>query len=450
MMRLCFACCLFLFAVPASFAEERLNPAAPSVLPGTQSEMKTAGFWISRHPSPDQAVMTSDGITAFNARVQNGQKLTKDIFKTIADLKTDPLVGDLEKTFKAIKDMAYYDVRGNKADDEFLEKVRRNMDLSGVVMGVAPRYGLITRYADQRFLPTAEGLYALAHDIDFDELQNSALDIGTPVAVVHQSLDKQWVYVLSSDSDGWVRAANVAAGDMKTVRDYAVDMNFVMVTAPKADIFTDKAKTQWVGYARMGTRLPVIDVDQDMVEVQAPSRNKDGQLVLVSGYMNAEDIHVGYLPYTPRTIIKQAFHMLNSPYGWGGMYGEQDCSAFLQEIFSTVGVHLPRDSKNQALVGHEDAVFDEKVLEKEKLDPLGKAPAAVTLLPMKGHIMLYLGMVDGKPYAIHEIWAYRQDGGDKDIIRVINKVVVSDLYLGQGSQKGSLLRRLSAIREVRE
>ena len=123
----------------------------------------------------------------------------------------------------------------------------------------------------------------------------------------------------------------------------------------------------------------------------------------------------------------------------------------MQEIFSTVGVHLPRDSKNQALVGQEIVVFDDKTPEKEKLDPLAKALAGITLLPMKGHIMLYLGMVDGKPYAIHGVWAYRQDGGDKDkdIVRVINKVTVSDLSLGQGSQKGSLLRRLSAVREVR-
>ena len=444
---LCFL--LFLFYGGTSSAEERLNPAAPSELANTTRSMKTAGFWIGKHPSPDQVIMGPDAIIAFNARIRDEQKLFKDIFKTVIDFKTESLIGDFDKTFKDIKDKAYYDAKGIKANDDLLEKARRNMDLSGVVMGIAPRYGMIVHYADQRFLPTAEGLYALAHDIDFDELQNSSLDIGTPVAVVHQSLDKQWLYVLSSDSDGWVKAANVAIGDMKAVQDYTTAQGFAVVTAPKADIFSDKNKTQWMEYARMGTRLFVADIGPDTVEVRVPARGKEGQLTFVSAYMDAEDVRTEYLPFTPRTIIKQALRMLNSPYGWGGMYGEQDCSAFMQEVFATVGVHLPRDSKDQSAIGQEIAAFDAKILEKEKLDPLSKAMAGITLLSMKGHIMLYLGMIDGKPYAIHEVWAYRQEGGDKDIVRVINKVTVSDLSLGQGSQKGSLLRRLSAVREVR-
>ncbi len=463
---------LFLFVgTTMSLAEERLNPAAPSELPNTTREMKTAGFWISRHPSPDTTILSSDAIDAFNARIQNEQQLTKDIFKIISDFKTESLATDFEKSFKDIKDKVFYDAKGVKGNDELLEKAKRNMDLPGVVLGIAPRYGLIVHYAEQRFLPTTDGLYALSYDIDFDELQNSSLDVGTPVAVVHQSLDKKWVYVLAADSDGWVKAANVAVTDMKTVQEYAAAKSFGVVLAPKADIFLDKDKTQWVDYARTGTRLPITDLSfpplalsgqrpggnasvgnpehANTIEVLIPTRGKEGQLILVSGYMDSQDIHAGYLPFTPRMMIKQAFRLLNSPYGWGGMYGEQDCSAFMQEIFSTTGIHLPRDSKNQALVGREIAAFDDKVVEKEKMGPLNTATPGITILPMKGHILLYLGMVEGKPYAIHAVWAYRQPEGDKDIVRVINKITVSDLSLGQGSKKGSLLRRLSAIREVR-
>ncbi len=46
--------------------------------------------------------------------------------------------------------------------------------------------------------------------------------------------------------------------------------------------------------------------------------------------------------------------MLNQPYGWGDMYGEQDCSRFLQMVFATVGIMLPRDSKDQAQVSNGD------------------------------------------------------------------------------------------------
>jgi hypothetical protein len=45
---------------------------------------------------------------------------------------------------------------------------------------------------------------------------------------------------------------------------------------------------------------------------------------------------------------------------------------------------------------------------------------------------------------IHCVWAYRQPGSDADIIRVINRVAVTGLHLGEGSRVGSLLRRLES------
>ncbi len=124
--------------------------------------------------------------------------------------------------------------------------------------------------------------------------------------------------------------------------------------------------------------------------------------------------------------------MLNQPYGWGDMYGEQDCSRFLQMVFATVGITLPRDSKDQAQVSNSAVDFDKKSDDGTKIVAITKAPAANTLLAMKGHIMLYLGTVDGKPYAIHDT-----------TVSAMDRVIISDLSLGQGSPKGSLLRRLT-------
>ncbi len=67
------------------------------------------------------------------------------------------------------------------------------------------------------------------------------------------------------------------------------------------------------------------------------------------------------------------------------------------------------------------------------------------LLTMKGHILMYLGSVDGVPYAIHATSGYREQADDKDHMRVLMKVVVSDLSLGEGSARGSLLKRLKKV-----
>ena len=351
--------------------------------------MKTAGFWISRHPSPDAVIMGPEAIDQFNARLSKDKKLTKDIFT-------------------------------------------RRMNLSGVAIGVAPRYGLVVHYASQRFLPTNKGVYQGKEDHDFDQLQNSALDAGTPVAVVHTSADGLWYYVLTAISDGWVEAKYIALGDVNQVREFARDNNFVVVIKPKADIFMNKAMTDYDDYVRMGMRLPLAGVDAGRVTVHVPVRGIDGTLRIKEAYMNAEDVHTGFLPFTARNIYKQALMMLNQPYGWGDMYGEQDCSRFLQMVFATVGIVLPRDSIDQAQVGESGVDFNGKSDDAAKIAAIARAPAANTFLAMKGHIMLYLGMVDGKPYVIHDT-----------TVSAVNRVIISDLSLGQGTPKGSLLRRLA-------
>jgi hypothetical protein len=393
--------------------------------------MKTAGFWISRHSSPDAVIMDPAAIDQFNARLRSKYKLTKDIFILNKNLKTSSLIEDFEKTLSDIMSKGYYTVAGVRDDKNFMNDVKRNMNLSGVVMGMAPRYGLVVHYASQRFLPTREGLYEKKDDYDFDQLQNSALDAGTPVAVVHTSADGHWYYVMTAISDGWIEAHDIALGDIKQVREFAESHDFAVVIEPKADIFLNESMTDYDDYVRMGMRLPLSGIAAGRVKVKVPVINPDGTLAVKEAYMNAEDVNPGFFPFTARNIYKQALTMLNQPYGWGDMYGEQDCSRFLQMVFATVGITLPRDSKNQAQVSSSAVDLSEKS-DDAKIAGLTRASAANTLLVMKGHIMLYLGTVDGKPYAIHDT-----------TVSDIDRVIISDLSLGQGSHKGSLLRRLT-------
>ncbi len=142
--------------------------------------------------------------------------------------------------------------------------------------------------------------------------------------------------------------------------------------------------------------------------------------------------------------------MLNTPYGWGGAHGQQDCSQFVQEVFATVGLALPRNSSEQAHVGSLVARFEPKDSDDKKLDAiLARAVPGTCLLHMKGHVMLYIGSVAGRPYAIHDVWAYREPAPDgADVLRIINRVAVTDLWLGDASRIGSLLHRLKSIRAL--
>lgn len=434
--------------------QEKIYFAAPTGAAPTEFHMKSPGFWISRHPVPDQVVLDPPAIATLNLKIQNQLKLTEDIFSLPITYSGSNLKKTLDSSLSELKSKDFYVSSGRHAKDLFFEDIRRRMSFESIPSQVPVQYGLIVHYTDQRFYPLESGLYALAGDIDFDELQNSSLDVGTPVAVLHESRDGQWVYVISSLSSGWIKKNDVAVGDLKTVKDY-VQNSFVIVTAAKADLFWNDSLIDYDDYARMGSRFPLENSEElkttteKIYRITIPTRNTDGTLSLKKSFIKADDVHQGYLTYTPRTIIEQAFKLLNAPYGWGGMYGEQDCSAFLDEIFATVGIYLPRNSSAQAQAGNQLAKFNDKTTDGQKLNALkNQAIGGITLLPLKGHIMLYLGTIDNRAYAIHATWGYRERIWFHDRVRLLNRVVVSDLSLGEGSHKNSLLKRLISLTKI--
>jgi hypothetical protein len=412
--------------------------------------MKTQGFWINRHPGPDAVILSPEEIIRFNERLRQELHLTKDLSQWPAAAPGQALRGQLGKHLEDLQTRGLVLLDGRNPGASYWYAVRQALNLEAIPREIPRQYGLVVRYAGQRFLPAEEGLYAKAYDADFDELQNSSFDIGTPVVILHRSLEGRWLWVESCASAGWVEAENVAAATEGQMASFW-SAPFAIVTVPKADIYLNREMTDFYSSAFMGVRLPLMRFDGDYAEVTVPQRRPDGTATLVPGFMAAADIHEGYLPYTPRQVLIQAFKMLHQPYGWGGMYGGQDCSRFLQAVFATFGIELPRDSKNQIRTGEALAAWPAGASIEEKLRLLREsAVGGITLLGMKGHIMLYLGMIDGRAYAIHSAWAYRKPGrGGKDDTFVLNRVVVSDLSLGEGSQRGSLLDRLNAVRLVR-
>ena len=437
---------ILIFLITSCAPSTQSNFVAPSLLPHVTQPMKTSGFWISRHPFPDRVILAPEEIVNFNRQIEDS-KLTYDLLSWPSETKGDELKKILEETVKGLELRWLWNAQGRRAPAKFFAAVKRDMNFEGIQPAVQRQYGLTTHYADQRFIPTKEGLYAKAFDVDFDELQNSALDVGTPVIVLHSSLGGKWYYAQSSFSEGWIEADKVALCDSKEVHKFLSPSAFIVTTSAKADIFLDSNMTERHDYVQMGTRLPLVSKKNNRYEIQVPLRNNEGRCEIHKGFVSEADAVQDYLEYTPRHILHQAFKLLNSPYGWGGMYGEQDCSRFLQEVFATVGIHLPRDSKNQIKVGNILSQFKSADNDMKKM-VLKQATGGITLLGLKGHIMLYLGLVDGEPFAIHSVWAYRQSNGREDKIYVLNRVVVSDLSLGEGSEKGSLLDRIISINTI--
>lgn len=427
---------------------EKLYYAAPSLLPDTERRMKTAGFWVARHPFPDRLILTAEEISALNRMIVDDLELMKDITRLPDPFAGDDLLAALDEDLSRYMGKQLFMRDGSHASYSFFREVQENMNKTAVPSQIPVRYGLVVRYAGQRALPTDEALCAVPMDIDFEEIRNNSLDVGTDVAVMHESADGKWLYVVDKMHRGWMAKEAIAFCTGKELTAYRESPRFVVVTVPKGDIYGNRELTEYVDYARMGTRLPIAgEPGTDTVDVVIPVRNSDGTVSFQTASMRTSEVHIGYLPYTPRTIILQAFLMLNEPYGWGGMYGEQDCSRFIDEIFATVGIMLPRNSTKQARVGRLIAEYAGNASGHEKREPLCReCVGGITIMQLKGHVMLFLGCVNGKPYAIHDTWGYRERVWRGDRVRVINRVAVTGLSLGEGTKNGSYLDRLMAVR----
>lgn len=151
---------------------------------------------------------------------------------------------------------------------------------------------------------------------------------------------------------------------------------------------------------------------------------------------------------TRHAFLQTVFAHLGEPYGWGGREGRHDCSSLVQHAFGTFGLHVPRNSRAQAQAG--SAFVDLRAGDDDATRNAAITAAAgrgIVLLTFPGHVMIYLGSgADGTPRVLHALAEYVEpcEGGG-ETLRLVDRVVVSDLSLGRGSSRRSLLQRITRI-----
>lgn len=426
--------------------------SALTMLPETTREMKTSGFWISMINNPDKVILSETQIIQLNTIIEKEIDSAKNILLLYDVFDGNILRDQIQKHFDYISKSRLFLSNGKRPDNNFYKNIKENIDLENIPDKIEIQYGIIIKYSDQRVLPTGQQLTDIPRELFFDNLQMSALDIATPVAVMHKTKDKEWLFVKSPRTDGWIKKDNIVLCTKKQLDNYLNKKLFVVVTNPKCEIYFDEKLTDYYEYARMGVLLPVKEKSNNQViEIIIPYFDDNFNFIEKKAYVNKSDINYGFLQYTPRNIINQAFKLINTPYGWGGMFGEQDCSKFLYEIFACIGIYLPRNSSVQSKIG--EIIIDlekiDNLNDKEKLKIIKEhCMPGISLFRLTGHIMLYLGWFNDKPYVIHSTWGYREKLPAQERIRLINRVTVSDLSLGQSTKKGSLLHRINRINNV--
>ncbi len=422
---------------------------APQRLKNVNPDFESADFWASRVAEPRSLILTPEEIEELNRSALQYPINLVDIFALPETLERSYLKDMFEDLETLKKGPPGYDHTNHPLTKEFYDRTESSI---GILPGtLSPQFGIITARANLRRLPTNEIFLDKPFRNGFDRFQYTLLECGTPAAIFHTTKDRAWYLIQVSHTKGWVEASKVATASKNTVLRFARS-NPVVVTGARAEIYTDPSLAQHAATLQMGATLPFESRTESFYRVTLPSRDEDGTLKRTTGYIHAsDDVHEGHLPFTMKNLYRQAFKLLNHPYGWGDLYEGRDCSRFIMDIYRCFGFNMPRNSLRQSQFNSKYRSDIQHLPENEKIELLKKYDGRPAVLYTPGHIMLFLGVIDGKPYIIHSAWAYNSEPGFfTRETKYVGRVVVSDTSLGQGSKGGSLLKRITAVTPMDE
>ena len=349
-------------------------------MPGVTAAMSRPSYWISKQDDPDKVLADSAQIDAIN--------------KAIIE----------ESSCKM------YNLENYTEDDG--------------------RFGIVVRQTDIKSNPTNSP--SNGDDANFDMNQLAGAKINEPVVIIDETSESDFYKVRTLDYEGWVRAEDVAICSDKEQWLNAWkfdDKRFLVITTGR--IYMERNNASPVSshlMLSMGTRLEIADVDSqglyggraayNSYPVYIPVRQSDGSYGReISLLPENSRVSIGYQELTERNIISTAFEMLGDVYGWGSSLDSEDCSGFIQSVYKTFGIFLPRDTDQQECIPTKKVTLSGMGVQ-DRCATLDTMPAG-TPLYMSGHTVMYLGSDGDSYYCINASGSVRASSGGKQKTRSI-------------------------------
>ena len=325
-----------------------------------------------------------------------------------------------------------YGKGGRPHPPDWIRKMAVNAHLDDYPQRIFP--AVTVNRTDFRILPTREP--HSSHPTDpgkgypFDNLQESSAPAGMPVLVTLVSRDRKWFLAETNHLIGWVPATDIAAVDPEFMKTWE-NGRYITIVRDKTPVRDAKA----VLYrAPLGAVFPKAGEDAERTWIWTAARDARGKALLRKAAVAKEAAADKPLPFTPRHVARLSRELAGEPYGWGGLYGKRDCSALVRDIFAPFGLWLPRNSGEQAVAGKFTSLRNLSSAEKEALIVRQGVPWR-TLLWTPGHIMLYIGVHQGKPLIFHNFWSIKtRDADGKRGKIIVGRAAVTTLHPGRELQ----------------
>ena len=434
-----------------------------SPVPIVTEAMLYPEFWINNLPERDRGALVATGeqIRDFNRKNQVSAESIVDLKSYPARWTRAQLTEAIHKLSKPHTGPRFKD--GQPVGADYFARLSTNLGLETLPETSEARYGLVVQRSAMRNFPTDDRIFDKSDGYELDRFMETTAYLGEPIVVLAESTDKKWLLGQVENYRAWIKAEAVAFAPKDAVFDYADRKQFLVVTGK--DVRTafdplDATLSEQPLY--MGMRIPLaaaaeipatIDGQPPngnyVVKIPVRARVEGGGLeVKLALLSRSADVSVGYLPMTRENIIRQAFKLEGTRYGWGGSFHGVDCSSLIMEVYKSFGLVLPRNSgdlanktSGQAYPLPEAASFEERarILDQAKV-------GAALWLP--GHIMLYLGKVHGVPFVIHAFSGFRRvkENGEEEVVRQ-QQVAVTPLSMLVSDKPKTFLENVRVIRQ---
>lgn len=281
---------------------------------------------------------------------------------------------------------------------QWLQKIADNMQLqqfSVPLKFTANQRGIVVENTSARMLPTRDPHFysfeLAGQGYPFDNLQASALWVGTPVYIIGESKDHAWSLVMTSSFNVWVENSAIAKVTPSFVTRWnrQVQKKLAAITYTEAPVI-DSTNQQWHFNAYIGTILPALSEHTSFFKIWIPLKDINGYAYVREARISKSYAAIMPMPATRENFSRLFKSLINRPYGWGGMYFYNDCSQELQSVFTPFAIWLPRNSASQVKAGNIADKSAESVQQRIAYLQQHGHPL-MTSVYIGSHVFLYLG-----------------------------------------------------------